>query len=243
MVAPESIKRYSIQPLPENAIQTGVNGGRGISTLEAMEYEHPDLEEEKLNTQWDYSINEVYGIWQAGKNWDIGLGWYSTKGSRSNKDSSIPNEANWIQKSVTLSSLINHSSSNRWLQIASLHNVSLSKKGYESSIDYQEWKTIIEEIRYTYSHLFSSNPKGYWIEWGGGFVFSTSLLRLRSQYNNSDYNTVMFKKYYPGIRWYVGFKISDLHAGFDQLILYPFVDEHISWYFGLSFNYKFGDKI
>ena len=44
MVAPESIKRYSIHPKPINTIQIGDTGGRGFSTLEAMEYEPPDLD-------------------------------------------------------------------------------------------------------------------------------------------------------------------------------------------------------
>lgn len=242
MVAPESIKRYSIQPKPINTIQIGANGGRGFSTLEAMEYEHPDLDINALETKWEYSVNETHVIWQAGKNWDFGVGWFSSAGERSDFGNYIPYSANWVQKSVTLSSLINHSSPDSWLQTASLHQVTLSKKGYNASINYQEWNTLAEEIRYTYSHLFASNPKGHWIEWGGGFVFTTSLLRLRSQYNDSEFKTTMKRKFYPGLRWYVGFKISDIQAGFDHLIMYPFMDEHISWYFGLSFNYKFGDK-
>lgn len=242
MVAPNSMNRYSLRPQPINTLSLGTSGGRGISSLKAMEYEHPDLDTNKIETKWDYTTQETFLVWQAGRTWDFGVGWFTLHDSGNRLGASTPFSYQILQSSLIFSSMINRSRAKSWLQKVSLHQLSLTKKGYSSSIDYHEWNTIAEEIRYTYSRLFGSNPMNHWLSWGGGVVFNSSYIRLRSRYDNSRFRTTQLLKFYPGLRFFVGAQVGELNAGFDQTVFWPLIDEHIGWNFSLSFSYTIPRK-
>ncbi len=55
-----------------------------------MEYEHPDLDTSKIETKWDYTTQEMSLVWQAGKTWDVDLGWSVFHHSRNRLEASIP---------------------------------------------------------------------------------------------------------------------------------------------------------
>lgn len=228
MVSPHFIQRYSTQPKPVHTVQVGLGGGSGFNALQPMEYEHPGLDTSEVNIRWDYTVDELFIIWQAGKKWDLGLGWTD--------DDHTAGDEVWIAKGFTLSSMINFSKPQQWLQHASLNQFSWLKKGYQSTIDYHDWDAIAEEYRFTYSHLFSSNPMDYRIQWGFGGLLSFSYLKLKSRYNDGPFTATVKKKIYPGLRWFIGFKTGDMQVGYEQITLWPLTDENISWNAGASFS-------
>jgi hypothetical protein len=213
-----------------NTVRIGYSGGSGFNALETMEFEHPNLDISEIgNIKWDYSVDEPYVLWQAGKQWDLGVGL--------NTDSKTTGNEVWITRGMTLSSMINHSNPMQWLQHASLSQFSWTKKGYQSTIDYHDWDAIAEEYRFTYSHLFGSNPMDYYIHWGGGPLMSFSFIRLKSRLNDEPFVEYYRKKIFPGIRWFVSFKTGNMQVGFEQITLWPLIDENISWNAGATFSF------
>lgn len=230
LASPQYIQRYSIQPKPVNTLRVGYGGGNGFSALEAGEFEHPDLDSSEIaNIEWDYSVDEPFILWQGGKRWDLGFGF--------NHDEKTIGKERWKAWGITMSSMVYHSNLDQWFQHVSLLQFSWLKKGYRATIDFQDWDAIGEEYRLTYSHLFGSNPETYFIHWGGGPVVSLSLIRLKSRLNSNPFIEDFKQKVFPGVRWFISFKTGNMQVGFEQITLWPFIDENISWNAGVTFSF------
>jgi len=91
-------------------------------------------------------------------------------------------------------------------------------------------------MRHTYSHLFSGNPMNHWLRWGGGIIFSSSYIRLKSRYDDGQFRTTQLFKFFPGLSFFIGVEVGELNAGFDQIAFWPSRDEHIGWDFSISIS-------